>query len=196
VDPAAQKNINDIINQVDRMSKWVRELLLSLRPISGESEAVDVVSCMQDVLQSYDQQIRRANIEVAFNPVEVPLVISQRILLAQILNSLMANALEAMTTDGKLKIDVVSEPASGRVHLTVTDNGKGMSRQQEAMVFKPFFTTKQGGLGVGLVLVKRIMERFSGKVSLTSREQEGTRVKLTFKMAAGGRLDGTQHTGG
>jgi len=196
VDPAGQKNINDIINQVDRMSKWVRELLLSLRPISGESEAVDVVSCMQDVLQSYEQQIRRANIDVAFNPVEIPLVISQRILLAQILNSLMANALEAMTTDGKLKIDVVSEPASGRVYLTVSDNGKGMSRQQEAMVFKPFFTTKQGGLGVGLVLVKRIMERFSGKVSLTSREQEGTRVKLTFKIAAGGRLDGTQHTGG
>jgi two-component system sensor histidine kinase HydH len=64
------------------------------------------------------------------------------------------------------------------------------------MVFKPFFTTKQGGLGVGLVLVKRIMERFAGKVSLTSREQEGTRVKLTFKIAAGGGLDGTQHTGG
>jgi two-component system sensor histidine kinase HydH len=196
VDPCAQKNINDIINQVDRMSKWVRELLLSLRPISGESEAVDLVICMQEVLQSYEQQIRRANIEVEFVRVKAPLVVSQRILLAQILNSLIANALEAMTKDGKLKVHIVSEPASGRVYLTVSDNGKGMSRQQEAMVFKPFFTTKQGGLGVGLVLVKRIMERFAGKVSLTSREQEGTRVKLTFKIAAGGEVDGAQHTGG
>ncbi|MNT95501.1 Globin-coupled histidine kinase [compost metagenome] len=49
------------------------------------------------------------------------------------------------------------------------------------MAFRPFFTTKQGGLGVGLVLVKRIMERFGGTVALDSREGEGTRVSLTFK---------------
>ncbi|MGH8374878.1 MAG: ATP-binding protein, partial [Pseudomonas sp.] len=45
-----------------------------------------------------------------------------------------------------------------------------------------FFTTKQGGLGVGLVLVKRIMERFGGAVTLDSREGEGTTVRLTFKL--------------
>ncbi len=42
------------------------------------------------------------------------------------------------------------------------------------MAFRPFFTTKRGGLGVGLVLVKRIMERFGGAVTLESREGEGT----------------------
>jgi len=63
------------------------------------------------------------------------------------------------------------------------------------MVFKPFFTTKQGGLGVGLALVKRIMERFGGAVALTSREEEGTRVSLTFNIAAG-EDHGAQHPGG
>ncbi|MNW15538.1 Sporulation kinase D [compost metagenome] len=60
-----------------------------------------------------------------------------------------------------------------------------MSRQQETLVFKPYYTTKQGGLGVGLVMVKRIMERFGGKVCLTSREREGTRICLSFKVAGG-----------
>ncbi|MNV72541.1 Sporulation kinase D [compost metagenome] len=69
-----------------------------------------------------------------------------------------------------------------------------MTRQQQQMVFKPFFTTKQGGLGVGLVLVKRIMERFGGSVSLSSGEEEGTRVTLDFRIAAGGE-HGAQHSG-
>ena len=67
-----------------------------------------------------------------------------------------------------------------------------MTRQQQQLVFKPFFTTKQGGLGVGLALVKRIMERFEGSVELTSQEQEGTRVRLNFKVATGGEY-GAQH---
>jgi signal transduction histidine kinase len=79
--------------------------------------------------------------------------------------------------------------------VLLTDTGKGMSQQQERMVFKPFFTTKQGGLGVGLALVKRIMERFGGSVELSSREEEGTRVSLTFNLAAGGD-HGSQHPGG
>ena len=48
------------------------------------------------------------------------------------------------------------------VCVVVSDTGKGMNEEQRPMAFRPFFTTKQGGLGVGLVLVKRIMERFGG----------------------------------
>jgi signal transduction histidine kinase len=67
------------------------------------------------------------------------------------------------------------------VRVVVSDTGKGMTEEQRRMAFRPFFTTKQGGLGVGLVLVKRIMERFGGAVALESLEGEGTRVSLTFK---------------
>jgi len=84
---------------------------------------------------------------------------------------------------------------AGYLSMTLSDTGKGMTAQQQQMVFKPFFTTKQGGLGVGLALVKRIMERFEGSVELTSREQEGTRVCLNFKVATGGEY-GSQHTAG
>jgi signal transduction histidine kinase len=56
-----------------------------------------------------------------------------------------------------------------------------MTEEQRNLAFRPFFTTKQGGLGVGLVLVKRIMERCGGSVSLDSREGEGTSVRLSFK---------------
>ena len=63
----------------------------------------------------------------------------------------------------------------------LSDTGKGMTEEQRNLAFRPFFTTKQGGLGVGLVLVKRIMERCGGSVRLESREGEGTTVRLSFK---------------
>ncbi|WP_130906498.1 MULTISPECIES: ATP-binding protein [unclassified Pseudomonas] len=190
----AQKNIGDIINQVDRMSRWVRELLVSLRPVNDDFENVDLVLAIDDTLNAFEPQIKRSNVEVRFVPTTVPPVLSQQVLLTQILNSLFANALEAMPKGGVLSIEI-EQPSADQVSMILNDTGKGMSKQQQQMVFKPFFTTKQGGLGVGLALVKRIMERFQGSVELTSQEQEGTRVCLNFKVATGGEY-GTQHTAG
>jgi two-component system sensor histidine kinase HydH len=190
----AQKNIGDIINQVDRMSRWVRELLVSLRPMNDDAETVDLVLAIDDTLSAFDALIKRSNVDVRFTPQTCPPVVSQQVLLTQILNSLFANALEAMPKGGTLSIEI-EQPRSGQVRMTLSDTGKGMTKQQQQMVFKPFFTTKQGGLGVGLALVKRIMERFEGSVELTSQEQEGTRVCLNFKVATGGDY-GAQHTAG
>ncbi|PWE37981.1 two-component sensor histidine kinase [Pseudomonas prosekii] len=190
----AQKNIGDIINQVDRMSRWVRELLLSLRPMNNDCESVDLVLAIDDTLSAFEALIKRSNVRVRFTAQSFPPVVSQQVLLTQILNSLFANALEAMPTGGVLSIEIDS-PRPDALRMTLTDTGKGMTRQQQQMVFKPFFTTKQGGLGVGLALVKRIMERFHGSVELTSQEQEGTRVCLNFRVATGGEY-GAQHIAG
>ena len=192
--PGAQRNIGDIISQVDRMSRWVRELLVSLRPMSDDGEAVDLLAAVEDTLGAFDALIRRNGVEVRFAPQDCPPVVSQQVLLTQILNSLFANALEAMPRGGVLSVEIETAQA-GQVRMTLSDTGKGMSAQQQQLVFKPFFTTKQGGLGVGLALVKRIMERFQGSVMLTSREQEGTRVSLNFRVASGGEY-GTQHSAG
>ncbi|TPG75405.1 sensor histidine kinase [Pseudomonas arsenicoxydans] len=191
---SAQKNIGDIINQVDRMSRWVRELLVSLRPMNDDYETVDLVLAIDDTLSAFDALIKRSNVQVHFKPQSCPPVVSQQVLLTQILNSLFANALEAMPKGGHLTVDI-EQPQPGHVRMTLTDTGKGMNKQQQQMVFKPFFTTKQGGLGVGLALVKRIMERFEGSVELTSQEQEGTHVCLNFKVATGGEY-GAQHIAG
>ncbi len=191
---SAQKNIGDIINQVDRMSRWVRELLVSLRPMNDEYERVDLMLAIDDTLSAFEALINRSHVEVRFTPNACPPVVSQQVLLTQILNSLFANALEAMPKGGLLGIEIEST-SPGHVRMTLSDTGKGMTKQQQQMVFKPFFTTKQGGLGVGLALVKRIMERYEGSVELTSQEQEGTCVSLNFKVATGGEY-GAQHSAG
>ncbi|BBH46255.1 sensor histidine kinase [Pseudomonas sp. KU43P] len=191
--PQAQKNIQDIISQVDRMSRWVRELLVSLRPTSDHPEAVDLVAAIEDTRSAFAHQIERNGVHFSFEGPAAQWVTSQPLQLTQILNSLFSNALEAMPKGGELRAQVSVQDGQ-RVELILSDTGKGMTQQQERMVFKPFFTTKQGGLGVGLALAKRIMERFGGSVSLSSRQEEGTRVSLTFNIAAGGD-HGAEHPG-
>lgn len=176
----AEKNIKDIIGQVDRMSKWVRELLQSLRPLNDDPEPVNLVAALHESLVAFEQQIARAGVTMVFHPQHTPMVLSQPVQLTQILNSLLANALEAMDKGGTLTVSL--EPSDDRgVCVVLSDTGKGMNEEQRSMAFRPFFTTKSGGLGVGLVLVKRIMERFGGGVTLDSREGEGTTVRLAFQ---------------
>lgn len=178
------KNLKDIVTQVDRLSKWVRELLLFSRPISDEREDVQLAAVVDDALVTFDVQIRQAGIELDWSRAAQPpvLVSAHGTLLAQVLNSMLSNAIEAMPRGGRLSVSI-APPEHGRVVLTVSDTGVGMSEKQLALAFKPFQTSKRGGLGVGLAMMRRIMERFGGAVTLESREKVGTTVRLIFKLA-------------
>jgi len=182
-DGPAQKNISDIISQVDRMSQWVRELLQSLRPLGDEAVAVDVAQSLRDSLQAFAQALERGGVRLLLPELPSVQVLGQPALLGQIFSSLIANALESMEAGGELRVEVVRNDRRN-LCLRLSDTGKGMNEQQQRMAFRPFFTTKQGGVGVGLMLVKRIMERFGGSVRLSSREGAGTRVLLNFRVAS------------
>jgi len=179
----AGKNIADIVSQVDRMSIWVRDLLLCLRPLRGESEPVDLVAAVHSALSAFEQQLAWSKVQVAFAPMPLPRVVSHHLLLAQVLNSVIANAIEAMPDGGRLEITTRLSAAEKKLYLSINDTGKGLTRQQEMMAFKSFYTTKLGGLGIGLIMVRQIMERFGGEASLSSREQAGTSVCLCFSVA-------------
>ena len=177
----AQRNINDIISQVDRMSHWIRQLLQSLRPLNDETVPVDLPQVLQESLQSYAVSFTRSGVTLDVQPIPPVQVLGHPALLGQIFNSLIANAMESMEQGGRLRIEVVKRDRRS-LTLRLADSGKGMNEQQQRLAFRPFFSTKQGGLGVGLVLVKRIMERFGGSVRLSSSEGHGTRVSLSFRL--------------
>lgn len=178
----AKKNIEDIVSQVDRMSRWLHELLLCLRPMRGEAELVEPMEMVQATLDSFSAQLGQSKIQVEFRNQRLPGIISNPLLLPQILNNVIANAIEAMPTGGTLTIQARLDEAHHWLHLTIDDSGGGSSRQQEMMACKAFYTTKQGRLGIGFIMVKQIMESFGGGAGLTSHEERGTSVHLTFRV--------------
>lgn len=178
----AKKNIEDIVIQVDRMSRWVNELLMCLSPIHGEAELVEPMAMVQASLNSFTAQLSQSKIQLEFKNEPAPRIISNPLLLSQILNSVIANAIEAMPTGGKLTIQANVDEAHQWLHLTFNDTGDDTLRQQEMTAFKTVYTTRQGRLGIGLIMVKQIMESFGGEAKLTSHEQRGTSAHLSFRV--------------
>jgi two-component system, NtrC family, sensor histidine kinase HydH len=182
-DSSVRKNAHDIITQVDFLSRWVRELLLYSRPITGEAEPVDLCAVLTGVMESFRTSFERANVKVTWKPDPGwrPLVEGNTSLVTQALHGVIANAIEAMPKGGDMRIELTQRESPPGVELLVSDTGVGMSQQQLARAFRPFHTTKAQGLGVGLPMLKRAMERFGGYVTLSSIEQVGTQVRLHFR---------------
>ena len=98
-----------------------------------------------------------------------------------VIENLLKNALDAMEGSGSIKVQIKNEAAA--VIVDVTDSGKGITKQNIAKVFKPGFTTKKRGWGLGLSLSKRIIEQYhKGELFVKSSEPgKGTTFRIILK---------------
>jgi signal transduction histidine kinase len=103
-------------------------------------------------------------------------------LLEQVLNGLVANAIQSMAGGGAIEV-TASMLARDGVELRIADRGHGMTAEQLAAAFLPFHTTKPTGLGLGLPLARRILERHGASIDLTSVPGRGTAVVLHLPAA-------------
>jgi two-component system, NtrC family, sensor histidine kinase HydH len=143
------------------------------------------VAVLNNVLDSFAATFTKSGITVdwAPDPTYRPRIEGNTSLMTQALHSAISNAVEAMPKGGALRISMRLLEDARRLELTIADTGLGMTKQQLELAFKPFHTTKRHGLGVGLPMLKRVMERFGGAVMLSSAENQGTQVWLQFRMA-------------
>jgi two-component system, NtrC family, sensor histidine kinase HydH len=180
-DPAGAQ---DIMHAVDRLEGWVRELLTYAQPATSPLAPVHLPALVRQSVAQFTRETARRGITVAVEvPATLPPVQADAALLGQVLNSVVANALEAMPRAGTLVVQGAVAPRARRVTLAITDTGVGIPPAQLAQVFTPFHTTKPHGLGVGLALARRILRRFGGDIAIRSREGHGTTVDLQFRPA-------------
>jgi two-component system sensor histidine kinase PilS (NtrC family) len=99
----------------------------------------------------------------------------------QIVWNLTRNALRAMPEGGDLAIDINRE-AGNRVALRFADTGKGMSEEEKARMFEPFFTRFVGGLGLGLTVVKKIVDDYEGEIRVSSEPFRGTEILIALPL--------------
>jgi signal transduction histidine kinase len=96
--------------------------------------------------------------------------------IAQVLTNLIINAIDAMNGAGLLEIrtDLVKKRESRYCRLSIRDTGKGISKEEGALIFTPYFTTKESGTGLGLPIVERIVNDHGGAIWFNSAEGMGT----------------------
>lgn len=183
-DSTAREAAAEIMTQVDRLEHWVRELLTYVHVPAGREDAVPLEPLIRENLVYFATEMQRrgihANVDFAAN---LPPVRGDAVLLAQVINSVVANAVEAMPDGGEVTLQCQSvSPA--KILLQISDTGQGMTDVQLTRAFRPFQTSKSHGLGVGLPLAKRIVERMGGTISLSSKPGSGTSVSFTLPTAS------------
>jgi signal transduction histidine kinase len=174
-----QSLLDDIMAQSDRLAHWVGQYL-TLAPDEAEGEPADLPSVLATVRANHATELERHGIawEEDVAPGLAPLGIAAGPL-EQVLNGLVTNAIQAMAGGGR--ITATTRPAGRcRVELRIADTGRGMSEEQLARAFTPFMTTKPSGLGLGLSLARRIVERHGGRITLESAPSIGTTAILTL----------------
>ena len=179
---AVRKNASNIIDQVDRLGRWVRDLLEAPIPQTAGSDTIDLVLLAGETLQCFKTQLEQSRVSCA---IVLPKQELQRVkgnfaLASQTLAVIVSNAIEAMPGGGKLSLRFEALESSRGVRLLVEDTGPGMLPAELEQLFRPYFTTKRDGMGLGLALAKRIMERFGGDIDVHSQKGVGTRVGLMF----------------
>lgn len=127
---------------------------------------------------------RRAIELVVDVPDDLPPIVGGQNDLEQVLLNLCTNARDAMPNGGRLT--VLARQRGTQVELVVTDTGAGIPEENLAMVQEPFFTTKPEGSGLGLAIVRSIVWEMGGKMTIESRPNEGTRIRLQLPEAPHG----------
>ena len=173
----------DIVREADRISARIDELLrLSAAP-AAERRSVELSALLRECEQDHRETFRRRGQQLHLAP-DLPELAgwADAHLLQQVLHSLLANASEAMAsgTRCELRLQALSPQW---VRIEVADQGPGMAPVQLARVREPFFTTKPQGLGLGLTLAQRTVERWGGRLLLDSRPGLGTTVAIELHRA-------------
>jgi signal transduction histidine kinase len=147
-----------------------------------ELTASDLAAVVEEMVDFFAPTARLANIEIkCYLPSDLPPVPIDRDLFKQALLNLMLNAEQAMPSGGVLTIQATHEP--GQVILDLIDTGAGMASEVLERVFRPFFSTKPGGTGLGLPTTRKIVQTHGGSIEVQSEVGRGT--KFTIRLPVG-----------
>jgi len=161
------RRLTDVANDFLRFAR-LRDL--NLRPTRLDEVIAEMIDFFTPKAKTSEIEIK------TYLPSDLPLVSLDRDLFKQALLNLMLNAVQAMSNGGELTFQARAD--DGFVRLDIIDTGCGMSPDLLAKVFKPFYTTRQGGSGLGLPTTRRIVEMHGGRIDVQSELGKGTQFTL------------------
>lgn len=177
-DPPDRELLATMHHELQRMNQLVDVLLDFARPPAALFEATDVVALVTEAAEAARTQAAQRDIRVLTDIApDLPPVAMDLRLMRQALLNVVLNAIQASRAPDEVRIRVRATEGGG-VSFEIEDQGSGMPPEVQARIFEPFFTTRQTGTGLGLALVRRIVEQHQGRIEVTSQPGVGTRVRI------------------
>ncbi len=171
--------LGKILKEVDRIDGIIRKLVDAANRSRLVVDDIRMDQVVQDALEIFSPQIEARRIQVSFScPEVVPPIKADRTELEQIFTNLLMNAVEELPQGGQLSIRITSP--KGLIEIRVEDNGNGIAPDHLEAIFKPFFSTKSRGTGIGLPVARRIARLYHGNVTVEQTSKAGTTFLVTI----------------
>lgn len=183
-DSTVREFLDIIIEEVDVLNKITTEFLDYSKPSRLSLRAVDINSTIMRTIQFMQVDIAKYNVSVERRLADdIPEISADERQLDQVFRNIVLNALQAMPQGGRLT--VASRRSSQGVKVSFADTGVGIPEEQISEIFVPFFTTKTKGTGIGLALVKKIIENHGGDITVVSELGRGARFEIFLPTETG-----------
>jgi signal transduction histidine kinase len=178
----ARAVVKDVRQEISQINRILSDLLQTARPHPPEMRRSDLNTTVEHAVMLARQQALSKPIEILFHGDEsLPEVEHDSAQIHQVLLNLLLNAIQAI--DGAGKVEVHLYRAEETINVQVTDDGRGIAPEHLPNIFRPFYTTKGNGTGLGLSLAKRIVEEHKGKLEVRSVLGKGTRFTVILPMS-------------
>jgi signal transduction histidine kinase len=194
---AAQSLLADIISEAKLANAIVVQMLEFVRPIRLQVERADLRDVLHQAITLAESKAPKGGAVVRLQVApELPSIHCDPFQLCQVFTNLLTNAFEALNGRGHIDVTAGLDPAEangtladaadapGTVVVDVADEGPGVPLEVADRVFDPFFTTKPQGSGLGLPIVRKIVDAHEGRIDLVSRPGEGTRFRVTLPVSS------------
>ncbi len=172
-----KQNIIDCLDSVDESIGYINKIVADLqdysRQLNPECTEVNIADLIGEVFKAISVPNK---IQLSFNLKNVPKVAVDPTFLRRALTNLINNAIQAMPEGGNLTIS--GRQQDNKIHISVADTGLGIPEDVKAKLFTPMFTTKAKGQGLGLAVVKRLVEAQGGSISFESAVGKGTKFLI------------------
>jgi signal transduction histidine kinase len=165
---AAREAFADIVREADRLEGWVRDLMLQTRGEQVVPEMVALLPLLRESLQSLAPLAERRGVRLELDAQDAPRILGTPGALAQAIENILGNAVEASPDGGAVTVGVRPAEAGRLVEIRIADSGPGLPPGLSRAGPTRFFSTKPRGTGLGIALARRIIGGHGGSIALTS----------------------------
>lgn len=173
------KSIDVCTEEVNRLDGILNHFLGAIRNTPPDFQDVDLLVLIEEVVRLMEESLQTNKIDINIEVESpTPIILADVNQIKQVFYNILKNAMEAMPRGGVIKIKPRSDDEF--VYIMIADTGMGIDQEDLSKIFQPYFSTKDSGHGLGMMVVNRIIRAHGAKIGIDSKKNKGTVVTLQF----------------
>lgn len=170
-----------IISETERLNKLVSTLIDAAKPRTPNFNPIDLTQLIHHVVALLQNQAQAKQVHISFTQNEIMTIWADQDQMTQVLMNLLINAIQILPEHGIVEIHLDKQESN--MVLSVSDNGPGIRVQNQAQVFEPFFTQRAGGVGLGLAVVRQIVQSHHGEITYRNSALGGAEFTIVLPIS-------------